>query len=146
MFLVLLTMSLGIEPTARQVTDEKQVNAALDVTRNLSGENISVAVNCAGVAYAKRTLNPKGEPHSLEDFTRVLTVNAIGCFNVLRLSSTRMAKMPKDENGLRGVIINTASIAGAAAPFILPFEKFVLFIWCFIFLTYMWSSLTSHSI
>ncbi len=110
------------------------------MARNLSGNEISVAVNCAGVGYARRTLSSKGEPHSLEDFARVLTVNAIGSFNILRLSSSRMAKRSKDENGLRGVIINTASIAGAAA---FTFISFVLLFWRLTFLTYI---CFSHSI
>ncbi len=118
----------------RKVTDEKHVNAALDVARGLSGNEVAVAVNCAGVGYARRTLSPKGEPHSLEDFTRILTVNAIGSFNALRLSSARMAKRHKDENGLRGVIINTASVAGAAK---FPFISFVLLFWYLAFLTFI---------
>lgn len=72
--------------------------------------SINTAVNCAGIAIASRTLTKKG-PHDLAAFAKVLNVNTVGTFNVLRLAAEKMATNPADEDGLRGVIINTASIA-----------------------------------
>ena len=64
---------------------------------------LSAVVNCAGVGIAKRTLTKKG-PHPLEDFQRVMNVNAIGTFNVIRLASEVMAKCePYCKSGERGV-------------------------------------------
>jgi NAD(P)-dependent dehydrogenase (short-subunit alcohol dehydrogenase family) len=66
-------------------------------------------VNCAGIAWAGRTVGRDG-PHDLETFASVHRVNVIGTFNVVRLAATRMATQdPEDEE--RGVIVNTASIA-----------------------------------
>lgn len=93
------------------VTDSSQVTLALDAIENRFGEPLNVAVNCAGIAVARRTLSKKGV-HPLEEFTRTLTVNTIGTFNVASLSAERMIQREADdEDGLRGCIINTASIA-----------------------------------
>ena len=67
-------------------------------------------VNCAGVGIAVKTLSKRG-PHPLESFSRVLNINTVGTFNVLRLASERMAKLEPDADGARGVIVNTASVA-----------------------------------
>lgn len=73
---------------------------------------LDVAVNCAGIGVALKTYNSnKDRVHSLEDFIRVLQVNAVGTFNVGRLSAQMMARNAPNEDGLRGVIVNTASIA-----------------------------------
>jgi 3-hydroxyacyl-CoA dehydrogenase/3-hydroxy-2-methylbutyryl-CoA dehydrogenase len=71
---------------------------------------INATVNCAGIAIAVKTLNKKG-PHDLGQFSKVLQVNAAGTFNVVRLAAEVMAKNEADEDGIRGVIVNTASIA-----------------------------------
>jgi len=96
------------------VTDAGQVTAALDLVESSFGEPVNAAISCAGIAFAQKTLGKKG-PHSLEDFTRVLHVNAVGTFNVSRLAAERMATRnePDDDegDGLRGCIVNTASIA-----------------------------------
>src|SRR6202167_3777119 len=74
---------------------------------------LRVAVNCAGIGYAARTVNRDGSPHDLAGFTRVITVNLTGTFNVLRIAAAAMAKTePADAGGQRGVIINTSSVAG----------------------------------
>ena len=78
-----------------------------------------MAINCAGIGIAKKTLSVSREeatlgqcvPHSLQDFTKVLTINTVGSFNVARLAAQRMSSRDADHNGLRGCIINTASIA-----------------------------------
>lgn len=91
------------------VTNEDDVNAALDVAEAAFGR-VNCAINCAGIAIAAKTVGRKG-PHALAPFLKVLTVNAGGTFNVIRLASARMADNAPNEQGERGVIINTASVA-----------------------------------
>ncbi|HEY4357173.1 MAG TPA: 3-hydroxyacyl-CoA dehydrogenase [Acidobacteriaceae bacterium] len=67
-------------------------------------------VNCAGIAPSERVVGKNG-PHSLETFTRAISINLIGTFNMLRLSAAAMAANGPTADGERGVIINTASIA-----------------------------------
>mmetsp|Transcript_10003 Transcript_10003/g.19625 ORF Transcript_10003/g.19625 Transcript_10003/m.19625 type:complete len:252 (+) Transcript_10003:508-1263(+) len=86
------------------VTNEEQVQAAIDA----SGDRLDIAVNCAGLAHAIRTLSKRG-PHPLDKFKQTLDVNVAGTFNVCRLAAEKMSKNGKDESN--GVIINTASIA-----------------------------------
>lgn len=91
------------------VTDEESVQAAVKAAVDTFG-NLSVAINCAGIGVAERVLGKNG-PHSLASFTRVIQVNLIGTFNVIRLASAAMAENQPNEGGERGVIINTASVA-----------------------------------
>ena len=91
------------------VTDEESVQAAVKAAVDTFG-NLSVAINCAGIGVAERVLGKNG-PHSLASFTRVIQVNLIGTFNVIRLASAVMAENQPNEGGERGVIINTASVA-----------------------------------
>jgi NAD(P)-dependent dehydrogenase (short-subunit alcohol dehydrogenase family) len=89
------------------VTDEAQVGEALDVAAELGP--LRVVVNCAGIGNAIRTVSKKGA-FPLADFRRVVEVNLIGTFNVLRLGAERMTRNePVGEE--RGVIVNTASVA-----------------------------------
>lgn len=90
------------------VTDEKSVQAAVDEALELGG--LHGAVNCAGVAIAEKTLGGEG-PHSLDSFTRVVNINLIGTFNVVRLAAEAINKNEPDGEGSRGVIVNTASVA-----------------------------------
>ncbi|XP_006875312.1 PREDICTED: 3-hydroxyacyl-CoA dehydrogenase type-2 isoform X2 [Chrysochloris asiatica] len=93
------------------VTSEKDVQAALTITKEKFGR-VDVAVNCAGIAVAIKTYNLKrSQAHNLEDFQRVLNVNLIGTFNVIRLVAGEMGQNEPDQGGQRGVIINTASVA-----------------------------------
>jgi NAD(P)-dependent dehydrogenase (short-subunit alcohol dehydrogenase family) len=71
---------------------------------------LHIAINCAGIGPAQRTVGKDG-PASLDLFERVIRVNLIGTFNVARLAAAAMASNEPDENGERGVIINTASVA-----------------------------------
>lgn len=91
------------------VRKEMQIKAAiqqgLDKFKTLDG-----AINCAGIGPAKRVLG-REEIHDLESFSRVIQINLIGTFNVLRLAAEAMQKSPAEENGERGIIINTASVA-----------------------------------
>jgi NAD(P)-dependent dehydrogenase (short-subunit alcohol dehydrogenase family) len=89
------------------VTDPDGVNAALDVAESLGP--LRVNVNCAGTGNAIKTLGKDG-PFPLDKFNKILQVNLVGTFNVLRLAAERIAKTePIGEE--RGVIINTASVA-----------------------------------
>jgi len=89
------------------VIDPEAVTAALDVAESLGPVRINV--NCAGIGNAIKTLSKNGA-FPLEEFTKVVQVNLIGTFNVLRLAAERIAKTePVGEE--RGVIINTASVA-----------------------------------
>jgi 3-hydroxyacyl-CoA dehydrogenase / 3-hydroxy-2-methylbutyryl-CoA dehydrogenase len=71
---------------------------------------IHIAVNCAGIGRAQRTISKEG-PHSLDLFSKVVQVNLIGTFNVIRLAANQMARNSPNSDGERGVIVNTASIA-----------------------------------
>jgi NAD(P)-dependent dehydrogenase (short-subunit alcohol dehydrogenase family) len=86
------------------VCDEAAVKAAVD------DGPVDVAINCAGIGLAQRTTGKQG-PHALDAFERVIRVNLIGTFNVARLAAARMSANTAGENGERGVILNTASIA-----------------------------------
>jgi NAD(P)-dependent dehydrogenase (short-subunit alcohol dehydrogenase family) len=92
------------------VTDEASVQAAI---ADATGKDrpLRIAVNCAGIAWAQRTVGRGGEPHDLGAFSRTVMVNLVGTFNVLRLAAAAMATTEPDEGGERGVIVNTASIA-----------------------------------
>ncbi len=91
------------------VTDETSVQAAIDRAAASFG-SVHVAINCAGVGPAAKILGKKG-PMPLEKFTKVVDINLIGTFNVMRFAVQKMAQNSPDEDGERGVIINTASIA-----------------------------------
>ncbi len=71
---------------------------------------ININVNCAGIALAEKTLGKDG-PHDLTSFKKIIDVNLIGTFNILRLCAEQMAKNPTDNNQEKGIIINTASVA-----------------------------------
>ena len=91
------------------VTDEAAVEAALgEAVRALGG--LDVAVNTAGGGVAKRTLSKDG-PHPLDQFRRVIELNLIATFNLNRLQAFHMSSNEPNEDGERGVIIDTASIA-----------------------------------
>jgi NAD(P)-dependent dehydrogenase (short-subunit alcohol dehydrogenase family) len=87
------------------VTDPAQVEAAV-----AAAGAIRISVCCAGIGHAEKVAGSRG-PHDLEAFARVIRVNLIGTFNVLRLASAAMLANAPDENGERGVCVNTASIA-----------------------------------
>jgi len=92
------------------VTSEDDVTTALNAAEAEFGGNVNVAVSCAGIGIAVKTLSKRG-PHALDDFSNVLKVNTVGTFNIIRLAAERMAK-GESMDGEHGVIINTASIAG----------------------------------
>ena len=93
------------------VSSEEDVKNALALTKDTFGR-LDVAVNCAGIGIAVKTYNfNKNRAHSLDDFARVLKVNTVGTFNVIRLSAGLMGLNGPNEDGQRGVIVNTASVA-----------------------------------
>ncbi|MCV7344303.1 3-hydroxyacyl-CoA dehydrogenase [Mycolicibacterium rhodesiae] len=97
---------------AANVTDEEAVTKALDIAESLGPVRINV--NCAGIGNAIKTLGKDG-PFPLDGFKKVVEVNLIGTFNVLRLAAERIANTDPLDDGKgsaeRGVIINTASVA-----------------------------------
>jgi NAD(P)-dependent dehydrogenase (short-subunit alcohol dehydrogenase family) len=94
--------------TPGDVTSEQDVTAALDAATDRGP--LRIVVNCAGVATAGRVISGKGAVLPLEQFSRVVQVNLIGTFNVLRLAAERIAAT-EPVDGERGVIVNTASVA-----------------------------------
>ena len=91
------------------VTNDEEAEAALDdAVRQLGG--LSIAINTAGGGIAKRTLSKDG-PHSMADFRRVVDLNLNATFNLNRLQAQHMANNEPTEDGERGVIVDTASIA-----------------------------------
>jgi NAD(P)-dependent dehydrogenase (short-subunit alcohol dehydrogenase family) len=94
------------------VSDEQSVQAAVAAAVSAAAP-LRVAVSCAGIGWAARTVGRDGSPHDLASYRKVIDVNLIGTFNLMRIAAAAMAKTaPADADGLRGVIINTASIAG----------------------------------
>jgi NAD(P)-dependent dehydrogenase (short-subunit alcohol dehydrogenase family) len=90
------------------VSDEAQAQAAVQTAVSEFG-GLHVAVSCAGIGWAQRTVDKNG-PHNLEVFRKVVEVNLIGTFNVTRLAAAQMVQQ-EPIDGERGVIVNTASIA-----------------------------------
>jgi NAD(P)-dependent dehydrogenase (short-subunit alcohol dehydrogenase family) len=103
-----LAEELGAEFITTDVTQEAHVAAAVKHAAGQDGLRISVS--CAGIGPAEKTAGRNG-PHSLELFERVIRINLIGSFNVLRLAAAAMVDNAPDGAGERGVHINTASIA-----------------------------------
>ena len=91
------------------VADADSVTEAVAV----AGESapLRIAVNCAGIGWVGRTINKDSSPHDMGSFQKVIEVNLLGTFNVMRLAASAIAKVEPLEFGERGVIINTASIA-----------------------------------
>ena len=89
------------------VTDEDQVAEAVAAAQELG--TLRAVVNCAGIGNAIRTVSKKG-PFPLADFRRVVEVNLIGTFNVIRLGADAISKT-EPVDGERGVVVNTASVA-----------------------------------
>jgi len=94
---------------AGDVTSPADVDAALDAAGALAGGVPRVVINCAGIGKAARTTSKDG-PFPLDAFSRVVQVNLIGTFNVIRLAAYRMSQAD-EVDGERGVIVNTASVA-----------------------------------
>ena len=98
----------GVAYVATDVTDPEQVRAAVE--QAAAAGPLRTVVNCAGIGPSARILGKKGV-HDLELFATVVRINLVGSFNVLALASEQIAQTEPDEQGQRGVIVNTASIA-----------------------------------
>ncbi len=91
------------------VTDEKSIDDAISKTIDTFGK-ITLVVNCAGIGIAKKVLG-REEVHSTKDFNKVIQINLIGTFNMIKSCANKMQFNETDAEGSRGVIINTASVA-----------------------------------
>ena len=92
------------------VTSEEEVSEAVAAAVTLG--RFSILVHCGGGGIAGRTIARDGTPHDLDAFRRVVELNLVGSFNMLRLASSAMAKNEPDAGGERGACVLTASIAG----------------------------------
>ena len=101
--------AIGGIASEADVTSEEGVGRALDAATEAHGAP-RVVVNCAGIATGARLLGRDG-PMPLDEFRRTIEVNLIGTFNVMRLAAARMESLEPLEDGERGAIVNTASVA-----------------------------------
>lgn len=102
-------LSGGTKFVSADVTDAAQVAEAVALASESAP--LRIAVSCAGLGIAQRTINRDGSPHDLDRFKFVIGVNLIGTFNVLSQAAGAISKSEVGEDGERGVIVNTASIA-----------------------------------
>jgi 3-hydroxyacyl-CoA dehydrogenase / 3-hydroxy-2-methylbutyryl-CoA dehydrogenase len=96
---------------ATDVTVPEQVEAALARTVSAFGR-LDVTVNCAGISTSHRVLASDGAPYPLDVFRRVVDINLVGLFDVVRRSAQHMAANAPGDDGERGLIVNVSSIAG----------------------------------
>ncbi|AJE99203.1 SDR family NAD(P)-dependent oxidoreductase [Pandoraea apista] len=94
---------------ATDITQEADVQRLVDTAKR-EFVGLNGVVNCAGLVIGERILGKHG-PHRLESFARIVNVNLIGTFNVLRIAASAMAEGAADAEGERGVVVNTASVA-----------------------------------
>ncbi len=94
---------------AGDVTDPAAVERAVE--KAVAAGTFRILVNCAGIGWAQRTIGRQGEPHDFDAFKTVVSVNLVGSFNVMRIAAGAIAKTDPNEDGERGVIVNTASVA-----------------------------------
>jgi len=92
------------------VMDDAGTEAAIDAAVEALGGEVHISVNTAGGGTGRRTLSKDG-PHPLDEFRRTIELNLVASFNVARLAAAHMARNEPDDDGERGVIISTASIA-----------------------------------
>jgi NAD(P)-dependent dehydrogenase (short-subunit alcohol dehydrogenase family) len=107
-----LAKEIGGRFVSVDVTDTEQVGAAVTAAVELGP--LRALVNSAGIAWAQRTIGRDGElgsAHDLEAFRKVVTVNLIGAFDMLRQAATEMGKLEPLESGERGAVVNLASVA-----------------------------------
>jgi NAD(P)-dependent dehydrogenase (short-subunit alcohol dehydrogenase family) len=92
------------------ITRTEDVEAALNAAEAAHGTP-RIVMNIAGIGTAKRVIGKDGAPAPLEDFERVVRINLVGTYNVIRLAAARIAKLEPLADGERGVVLNTASVA-----------------------------------
>lgn len=105
-----LASEIGATFVRTDVSDEASAQNAINIAMEKMGK-ITAAVNCAGIAYGIKTVGRDG-PHPLNAFQKTIDVNLVGSFNIARLASEQMLRNEPEPDGARGLIINTASIAG----------------------------------
>ncbi|MEM6414957.1 MAG: SDR family NAD(P)-dependent oxidoreductase [Pseudomonadota bacterium] len=105
-----LAKELGGVFCKTDVSSEENVNASLDKTAEAVG-TARVLINCAGVPFSSKTFSKKYGPHPAAAFTAVFNVNLLGTFNCVRLFAQRAAELDVLDDGERGAIVNTASVA-----------------------------------
>jgi NAD(P)-dependent dehydrogenase (short-subunit alcohol dehydrogenase family) len=94
------------------VSDTADVQAAVDAAAS-AGPPLRVVVSCAGIGWAQRTVGRDGTPHDRGTFQKVIDINLVGTFNLMSIGAAAVAKTePADADGQRGVVVNTASVAG----------------------------------
>jgi NAD(P)-dependent dehydrogenase (short-subunit alcohol dehydrogenase family) len=103
------TLGENARASVADVTQEAAAQSAVDSAVREFG-HLHGLVNCAGIVGAEKILGKEG-PHGLDSFSRVINVNLIGSFNLLRLAAVAIAESTADDGGERGIIINTASVA-----------------------------------
>lgn len=99
----------GVAFQRTDVTSESEAQAAVQTARSKFG-GLHGLINCAGIGPAERVLGKQG-PHRFDLFTRVININLVGAFNMIRLASAAMSEGEPNAAGERGVIVNTASVA-----------------------------------
>ena len=98
----------------QDVTDSDPVQAAVDVRQAAAAGPLRTVVNCAGIGPSARILGKKGV-HDLALYAKIVQINLVGSFNVLALAAAAMVETDADDDGQRGVVVNTASIAATTA-------------------------------
>lgn len=104
-----LASELGGTFIHTDVTDTEQVEAAVALATEAGP--LRAVINCAGIGWAQRTIDREGNPHDLGAFEKVVAVNLLGTFNVIRIAAGAMSKTEPLDHGERGAIVNTASVA-----------------------------------
>ena len=104
-----LAKELGGKFVRTDVTDDASGKAAVAAAVDSFG-TVHGLINCAGVVHGEKVLGKEG-PHALASFVRVVNINLVGTFNMVRLAAGAMAKNTPNAGGERGVIVNTASVA-----------------------------------
>src|SRR5215469_3810456 len=104
-----LAKDLGVKFVRTDVTDDASSKAAVAAAVDSFG-TVHGLINCAGVVHGEKVLGKEG-PHALASFARVVNINLVGTFNMVRLAAGAMAKNTPNPGEERGVIVNTASIA-----------------------------------
>jgi NAD(P)-dependent dehydrogenase (short-subunit alcohol dehydrogenase family) len=101
--------AIGGNHVAGDVTNPEHCQLAVD--QAAEGGNFRVAVNCAGTGWVARVIDRQGTPHELATFEAIQRLNVVGTFNVMTKAAAAIAKTEPLDDGERGVIVNTASVA-----------------------------------
>ena len=102
-------LGAGVLFAATDVTSADQMQAAVNLAKDRFG-GLHILISCAGIVAAERVVGKQG-PMPLDRFTRIVETNLVGTFNAIRLAAPAMSANEPNEEGERGVIINTASVA-----------------------------------